>query len=190
MQERTFIKRGGSPALKYGLLFGILLGAFQVVLSFLTTSLNLENFALYVSILGIVVALITYLLAGRRASQETGRVGTGAFAGLWTGVVSVLLSILGGLLLASLHLGTIRQQAIATSQATAARLHQAVPITPDQLLLSTVALTGVTGLILAIVLGLIVGAIGGMIGRGRASRRTLVAQERTYGDVPTPPQSR
>ncbi len=187
MQERTILKRGGSPALKYGILFGILLGAFQVVLSLLTNYLNLGSFALFVGILGIVVALIVYLLAGIRASRETGRVGTGAFAGLWTGVVSVIISILGGILLASLNLGTLRQQTAAATQATANRLHQAIPATPDQLLLSTAALTGLAGLILAIVIGLIFGAIGGAIGKGRASRRTLVAQEATYRDVPTQP---
>jgi len=190
MQERTILKRGGSPALNYGILFGILLGAFQIVLSILTTTLKLGNYAFYISILGIVVALIVYLLAGRRAAQETGRVGTGAFAGMWTGIVSVLLSLLVGFLLASLHVGILRQQASATAQAATNQLHQAIPLTSDQLLLATVAIAGLISIILALVIGLIFGAIGGMIGRGRASRRTLVAQERTYHDVPTPPQGK
>jgi len=143
-----------------------------------------------VTLIGIVVALIVYLLAGIRASQETGRVGTGAFAGLWTGVVSVIIGFLGVLLLAYLHLGTLRQQAGAAAQTTANQLHLPLSVTTDQLLLSTAAVTVLTGLIFSVLLGLILGAIGGLIGRGRASRKTLVSQEATYHDVPTPPQSR
>ncbi len=190
MKERTIIERRGSSAFKFGILFGILLGAFQVVLTLLTNYLNLGGFALFVTIGGFVLALIVYLLAGIRASQETGMMGTGAFAGLWTGVVSAIILFLGALLLAYLNLGTLRQQADAAARATAERLHQTVPVTTDQLLLSTVAITGLTELVLSILLGLIVGAIGGAIGRGRASRRTLVAQETAYRGVPTPPTDR
>ncbi len=190
MKERTIIERRGSSALKYGILFGILLGAFQVVLALLTNYLNLGSFALFVTIGGFVLALIVYLLAGIRASQETGMMGTGAFAGLWTGVVSAIIGFLGALLLAYLNLGTLRQQAAAAAQAASHQVHQSIPATTDQLLLSTAAITGFSGLVLSILLGLIVGAIGGAIGRGRASRRTLVAQETTYRDVPPPPTSR
>ncbi len=185
MKERTIIERRGSPALKFGILFGILLGAFQVVLTLLTKYLNLGSFALFITLGGFVLALIVYLLAGIRASQETGMMGTGAFAGLWTGVVSAIIGFLGALLLAYLNLGTLRQQATAAAQAAANQTHQALPVTTDQLLLSTAAVTALIGLVVSILLGLIVGAIGGVIGRRRASRRTLVAQETTYRDVPT-----
>jgi len=107
MQERTIVERSGSPAFKYGLLFGILLGAFQVVLTLLTNYLNLGSFALFITIAGVVLALVVYLLAGIRASQETGRVGTGAFAGLWAGVVSAIIAFLGALLLAYVNLNTL-----------------------------------------------------------------------------------
>ncbi len=188
MQERTIVERSGSPAFKYGLLFGILLGAFQVVLTLLTNYLNLGSFALFITIAGVVLALVVYLLAGIRASQETGRVGTGAFAGLWAGVVSAIIAFLGALLLAYVNLNTLRQQAAAAAQAAANQTHQALPATTDQLLLSTAAITALTGLVASILLGLVVGAIGGMIGRGRASRRTVVTQETTYRDVPTAPR--
>ena len=184
MKERTIIERRGSQALKYGLLFGILLGAFQIVLTFLTNYLNLGSFALYITIAGFVLALIAYLLAGIRASQETGMMGTGAFAGLWTGVVSAIIGFAGAFLLAYLNLNTLRHQAAAAAQAAASQTHQVIPATSDQLLLSAAAITGLSGLVVSILLGLIVGAIGGAIGRRRASRRTLVAQELTYHDVP------
>ncbi len=190
MKERTIVERRGSPALTYGLLFGILLGAFLVVLTLLTNYLNLESFALFISLGGFILALIVYLLAGIRASQETGMMGTGAFAGLWTGVVSVIIGFLGALLLSYLHLGTLRQQTAAAAQTVAHQVHQSLPATTDQLLLSTAVVTGVTGLVVSILLGLIMGAIGGVIGRGRASRRTLVAQETTYQDVPRQPTGR
>ncbi len=190
MKDRTIIERRGSPALKYGILFGILLGAFQVVLTLVTNYLNLGSFALYVTGAGFVLALIVYLLAGIRASQETGMTGTGAFAGLWTGVVSAIIGFAGAFLLAYLNLGTLRKQAAAAAQAAASQTHQQIPITTDQLLLSTAAVSGLVGLISSILLGLIVGAIGGLIGRRRASRRTLVAQELTYQDVPNSPRNR
>lgn len=190
MQERNIVQRTGVPALKYGILFGLLLGAFQVVLTYLTNYLNLGNFALYITITGVVVALIVYLLAGIRASQETGRMGTGAFAGLWTGVVSAIIGFLGALLLASLNLKTLRQQAAAAAQAAAHQVHQAVPVTTDQLLISSAVVTALSGLVVSILLGLIIGAIGGAIGRGRTSRKTVVVEDTTLRDVPTPPPSR
>ncbi len=184
MQERTIIEKRGSPALKFGILFGILLGAFQLVLTLLTNYLSLGSFALYITIAGFVIALIVYLLAGIRASQETGMMGTGAFAGLWTGVVSAIIAFLGGFLLSYLNRSTLRRQAAAAAQAAASQTHQHIPATTDQLLLSVAALSGLGVLVISILLGLIVGAIGGLIGRRRASRRTLVAQEMTYHDVP------
>ena len=147
MKERTIVERRGSSALKYGILFGILLGAFQVVLTLLTKYLNLGSFALYITAAGFIIALIVYLLAGIRASQETGMMGTGAFAGLWTGVVSAIIGFLGAFLLAYLNLNTLRQQAAATAQAAASQTHQSIPVTTDQLLLSAAALTGLGGLI-------------------------------------------
>ncbi len=184
MQERTIIEKRGSPALKFGILFGILLGAFQLVLTLLTNYLNLGSFALFITIAGFVIALIVYLLAGIRASQETGMMGTGAFAGLWTGVVSAIIAFLGGFLLSYLNLNTLRRQAAAAAQSAASQTHKHIPATTDQLLLSVAALSGLGVLVISILLGLIVGAIGGLIGRRRASRRTLVAQEMTYRDVP------
>ena len=185
MKERTIVERRGSSALKYGILFGILLGAFQVVITLLTKYLNLGSLALFITAGGLILAVIVYLIAGIRASQETGMMGTGAFAGLWTGVVSAIIGFLGALLLAYVNLGTLRQQATAAAQAAAKQVHQPVPVTTDQLLLSAAAVAGLGGLVLSLVLGLIFGAIGGIIGRRRAARRTLVAQELTYHDVPT-----
>jgi hypothetical protein len=190
MQERNIVRRTGVPALKYGILFGILLGAFQVVLTYLTNYLNLGSFAFFITIAGIVVALIVYLLAGIRASQETGRMGTGAFAGLWTGVVSAIIGFLGALLLAYLNLATLRRQAAAAAQSAAHQVHQSIPVTTDQLLISTAVVTGLVGLVFTILLGLIIGAIGGAIGRGRTSRRTVVVEDIPVRDVPTPPPNR
>ncbi len=70
-----------NPALRQGLIFGIMLGVILLAISFIIT-----NF--YITLALIFLAAF---LAGRRASQETGRMATGAFAGLWTGFIGIFI---------------------------------------------------------------------------------------------------
>ena len=61
--------RSGNPALHNGLLFGMLLGIFEIVLYFLFGTL------------GLMISLLPFLFivgyAGHRASTSTGKVSTG-----------------------------------------------------------------------------------------------------------------
>ena len=155
----------GSPAFRYGLGFGILLGIIQVLLSLFTNYSNVGNSASTISTTGIVVAVIIYLLAGLLAASRTGRVGTGSFAGLWTGVIGSIIGFLGALAISYVNIDRLRQNAQVAAQAAASQLHQVVPPVTNQTLLLAALVAGVLGMLLLLVLGLILGAIGGIIGR-------------------------
>ena len=101
---QTNATRTGNPAFRQGLLFGLLLGIFSIVFNVILSLARLSplfigaiettftGIGLLISIVGLIVAILAYLLAGMRASQQTGRVGTGALAGLWTGLISAVIT--------------------------------------------------------------------------------------------------
>ena len=154
-----------SPAFRYGIRFGILLGLVQIVVSLLTTYNTVGPWASTLGLVGVVVAALIYLLAGLLAARRTGRVGTGSFAGLWTGVIGSLIGFLGALIISYVNIDRLRQQAQAAANAAAGQVHQAVPTVTNQGLLLAALLAGVLGILFSLVLGLILGALGGLIGR-------------------------
>lgn len=156
----------GSPAFRHGIRFGILLGIVQIALSLFTAYGNGGNSASILSTAGVAVAVIIYLLAGLLAASRTGRVGTGSFAGLWTGIIGFLIGFFGALVISSMNIDRLRQNAQVAAQAAAGQIHQAValPVTNQALLLAAL-MAGVLGILLSLVLGLMLGAIGGLIGR-------------------------
>jgi len=101
--QRQFT-RIGNPAFRQGLLFGILLGLFSIVLNVILSLAGLSTLFIgalettftaignLINIVGLIVAILAYLFAGRRASQHTGQVGTGALAGLWTGLIGAVIT--------------------------------------------------------------------------------------------------
>jgi len=154
-----------SPAFRYGIRFGILLGLVQIVVSLLTTYNTVGPWASTLGLVGVVVAALIYLLAGLLAARRTGRVGTGSFAGLWTGVIGSLIGFLGALIITYVNIDRLRQQAEAAAHAAAGQVHQTVPAVTNQGLLLAALLAGVLGILFSLVLGLILGALGGLIGR-------------------------
>src|SRR5947209_16316716 len=102
MQMNTTLT--GNPAFRQGLLFGLLLALFSIVLNVILSLAGLSTLFLgaimmtftsigyLTSIVGLIVAILAYLATGRRAAQQTGRVGTGALAGLWTGFISAVIT--------------------------------------------------------------------------------------------------
>jgi hypothetical protein len=101
---QTNYTRTGNPAIRQGLLFGILLGIFSIVFNVILSLARLSTLfigaimlvnngsGLLISIVGFIVAILAYLVAGLRATQQTGRVGTGALAGLWTGLIGAVIT--------------------------------------------------------------------------------------------------
>jgi hypothetical protein len=96
--------RPGNLAFRQGLLFGLLLALFTIVFNVILSLAGLSTLFLgaimmtftgighLTSIVGLIVAILAYLVAGKRAAQQTGRVGTGALAGLWTGLISAVIT--------------------------------------------------------------------------------------------------
>src|SRR5512147_2935752 len=127
MVEGTLVKSKGSPALGYGFLFGLIQGIIQVVLGLLITNLHQPALTLPLSLVGALFAFFFYLLAGMKGAQSTGRVGTGAFAGLWTAIISSLISLIAAYALATVNINTVRQLGRAVLEDAAKRLNQPIP---------------------------------------------------------------
>jgi hypothetical protein len=154
MQMQT---RSGNPALQNGLLFGVILGAIEVVIS-----LTLGN-------VGFLICLIFYLgiigFAGYRASARTGKVSTGLVAGLLAGLFSSIIGSLGLFIYLLPNLDTLRQQL----QQQATTFNQGVVINyTNNVVIGLVVLLLVILILGSSLLALGIGAIGGVIGKGKA----------------------
>ena len=161
---QNMFSRIRNPALRYGLMFGLILFVIEIVLSFLAGLLGA-----FITLLSLAAYLVLAFLAGQRASQETGLLRTGLLAGFWTGVFGELISAILSLILTFLNLDTIRQ---SNQNYAAKTLHE----TPSQVMAITNAaiinnllLQLAVSIVIASLLGLLAGAIGGYMGRKRAA---------------------
>ncbi len=75
-------------AFRIGLLFGVILGVILIALNFAGRLLNV-GFLFFV--LGIILSLVAYFFAGFRASSQSGKISTGLLAGMWTGLISMIM---------------------------------------------------------------------------------------------------
>ncbi len=149
MQSNT--TRTGNPAFRQGLLFGILLGIFSIVFNVILSLARLSTLfigtlmlvytgsGLLISLVGFIVAILAYLVAGMRATQQTGRVGTGALAGLWTGLIGAVITWAYALVF----------------YATAPTI-----VAPP---LSMMVLSAILNIVLTLLFGAGIGAIGGLL---------------------------
>jgi hypothetical protein len=139
-----------NPAFRQGLLFGILLGIFTIVYNVILSFAGLSTLfigsimlvytgsGVLISIVGFIVAILAYLVAGMRATQQTGRVGTGALAGLWTALTGAVITWAYALLF------------YATAPTIAA------PPLP------VMALDSILSIALTMLFGAVIGALGGL----------------------------
>lgn len=173
-----------NPALRYGLIFGIILFIVGIVLSFLSGILGT-----LVSLLSLAAYIGLSLWAGLRASQETGQLKTGLLAGFLTGVFSEVISGILTLILTFVNLNALRQ----SSQSYAANtLHESASqvsaITNATVINDTLLQLGLN-IVIASLLGLIAGAIGGYFGKRRATPPPSVPyQEAMFEPPSTTPQ--
>lgn len=153
--------RPGHPALREGLIFGTILGILEIVSGLLQNFVGLHSLNTVSSVLFLVLIIVLNLLAGVRASQQTGRVSTGAYAGL---IVELTSSVFGGIsILASIFVyNTILFRWF--QQATSGH--------DQQFYMNQFVTIGIAEVIMGFVvlplLGAAIGAIGGMIGIRRA----------------------
>jgi hypothetical protein len=167
------------PALRQGLIFGVALGIIEIVFSYISqfvapgTTNTLIAYLLYV---------VFGLIAGMRASQQTGTIRTGLVAGLWTGLFSSLISSIVSFIITIANLSAI----IANLQDAARKAHppQDPSIYTTQTVLEIELFFLAIIIVIAILLGLAGGAIGGALGKKRANIPTQEFQE-TYFEPPS-----
>ena len=150
MQNST--SRPRHPALREGLVFGVITGIIGIAYTLLLNYVVSGMVGNILAVLFFLVLIALNLLAGVRASQWTGRVGTGAKAGVITQLIASLLGVL--LTLTKIFLpGTL--------------LHQMFLNTTVWPVLQFITLSGI-GFMLFLLLGAVIGAMGGLMGRNRA----------------------
>ena len=157
----------GSPALRQGLIYGVILAIVAVVFGFLQSFVGL---GLLGSIISLAIYFIFGLLAGQRASTQTGKIGTGILAGFLAGLVSSIISAVISIILTVTNLDNVTRAFQQASDQQGFHVHY----TP-QLALQSVILVLALGAVLSSLISLAGGSIGGYLGKGRAR-------------VPLPPQ--
>jgi len=164
------LARVRNPALRQGLIFGIVLGIILLAVSFI--GLNNLTFTL-------ILCLLAAFIAGLRASQETGRMTTATLAGLWTGLIGTFIPSIILTLLFLINIDTYRKNA----QTIANQQHLHITYT-NSLLLEGLLINFLLLLLVGILFGACGGAVGGILGRRRALQPSI---ERSHERTSEPP---
>ena len=162
------------PSLRYGLIFGIILGIVQIAYGFVASFVTDQGAQTFLSTIGLVLFLIFGFLTGQRAARETGKLGTGVLAGLWAGLIGAALDALLPLINTIINLQSLVVQTQAYIKTHESQYNNMKPsdYTSTDVLIGT--LIGLLFYILFYaLLTLIGGAVGGYLGR----RRALAAQD-------------
>jgi hypothetical protein len=166
-----------NPALQQGLMWGFILGIVQIAFSFISGSLGL---------IGTLIALALYLvfawMAGQRASQRTGRTATGVWAGLLTGAISALLSVIVSGVFAFTNFDAIVQSFKNSAKSQG--------INPNSVTPQTVTTTIITSIVITFVLAVLLGLVGGALGGSRGRRRALPPTDDQYQESMFEPPAR
>jgi hypothetical protein len=153
--------RPGHPALREGLLFGIILGIFEIVAGIVQNFVVLHSLDTVFSVMFLILTIALNLLAGIRASQQTGRVSTGALAGLIVELISSVFSSIK--ILADIFVfDTLLHRWLLQATSGQAQLFNTNQFA------SFVMAEIVIGFVVIPLLGAMIGAIGGLIGKRRA----------------------
>ena len=149
--------RPGHPALREGLMFGTILGIFELVTGLLQNFVVLHSLGTVFSVMFLILTISLNLLAGVRASQQTGIVSTGALAGL---IVELISSVFGTIkILADIFVfDTLLHHWLLQSTSEQAQ----------QFIVTFVIAEIIIGFAVIPLLGAVIGAIGGLIGKRRA----------------------
>jgi len=168
---QNLLSRVGNPALRQGIIFGVILGIVLIALNFFIGGIIL--------IAGLT--LVAGLLAGMRASRETGRTVTGALGGLWTGLFGLIIFVV---IYFIFILITIDAQ-VKSGQQYANSQHLNITYTPSLIITSALLSSGIL-IVLGVLLGLAGGVIGGMMGRSRAQLPPPREYEEAMFEPPQP----
>jgi len=170
--------RTGSPAVRLGLLFGVIVGVVVIVLSLLSQLSSALGGVL--TILSYIVVLAGAAYVGYAAAARTGKAGSGAVAGLLLGVITGVFAAVYTVVDFVINQNTFLAQA---QQAAVKQGAPASTITPG-LLLFGVIFGVVIVIIVYLVIGVVVGVLAGLVGKGRAPQMTSAYQENMYSGLP------
>ena len=174
--------RSGNPGVRQGLIVGVTLGIIFAIIGLITSFANLGIVGTIIGYLLLLVGLVGFGYAGYRASAITGRVGTGAIAGLMAGLIAYLISAIVTIIIAFALTDTLRQRALDQLGSSATASTRA--LITNQFVLTTTIGGAIFSIVLGIALGAGLGAIGGAIGRRRAPQAAPY-QESLYQGIPS-----
>jgi hypothetical protein len=173
--QSTVAPRAGRIALTQGLIFGVILGIIEIILIFVGQYIGgFSTLLVYVLYLGIPV------IAGFRASAQTGRVSTGLLAGLYTGLFASIIYGIVQLIYTFINVDSLRQ----SIQGALNSANTNFTVTNGYVI--TFAIIGIVViLIIATLLGLAGGSIGGAFGKRRMPVQTQTYQDSMFQAPPT-----
>jgi hypothetical protein len=153
--------RPGHPALREGLVFGMILGIFGLFAGLLQNFVVSHSLDTVFGVMLLMVTIALNLFAGVRASQRTGRARTGALAGL---ILELISSVFGAIKTLTIIFVFDTPLHRWLSQATS---EQAQQFYTNQFVIFVITEL-IIGFVVIPLLGAVIGAIGGLIGRRRA----------------------
>ncbi len=190
MQQSNTPQNAGKVAFQWGLIFGLILGLVDAGILLLNAFVNSASgnagLALLFSVIGFLLGLAAYFVAGILASNKTGKVSTGTFAGLWTGAIYGVIGFVVSMTL-FFTVSLPKLQNASTYPSTSS-------LSPDTF--RTAAIFGgvgfaIFGICLAVGLGAGLGSLGGLIGKStsKVARPTYppYANQPPYPGQPYPP---
>jgi hypothetical protein len=155
------------PSLRWGLIFGIILGVVEVVYNYAASFITEVNVQ---SILGYIAAILFIVMgfyAGLRASQETGKWISGLVAGIWVAVIGTVIFYVIPLANTFINL-----QAFVASAQLYLKTHPVSGMKPSNYTASDVIITELLGLLASMIncalFTIIGGGLGGFMGRRRS----------------------
>ena len=146
--------RPSHSALREGLVFGVILEIIAIADNLLQNFFISDTLGNILGVMFIMVLIALNLLAGVRASQWTGRVETGALAGL---IMQLIVFLFGAIL-------TLTRIFVVDTP-----LHQMLSHATAEQALQFITISGID-FVVFLLLGAAIGAIGGLIGRKHAPR--------------------
>ena len=161
--------------MREGLLFGIVAGILELIFSFI----NLGSLG---TLIALALFLVFGLIAGTRASQQTGKMSTGVLAGLWVGLFSTAIYAV----IVSIYTFATLNAQLQALQRSLDQQHLNIKAT-NELILFGVVVTIIITLVLSALFGLAGGAIGGSMGRRRAQLPPSPEYQEALFEPPPPP---
>ncbi len=146
-----------NPALQQGLIWGFILGLVLLVITYFSGGLGQIS-----TLIALALILVFAFIAGQRASRRTGRTATGVWAGLLTGAISALITVIfnGGFAFTNLDATVQSLKNAAQSQG----------VSPNSVTPQAVTTTIISDILIIMVLAILLALVGGLVGGSRGRR--------------------